>query len=152
MRGAFVVFLGGVLASPALAGTTSASVGAMVEVVDGGGIQVLSPLALPSVSASPAPESVTGNAELTVRAEPGSVLSMAVPTNLTLVRDGGSEELTVETTTHYGLAGRGVLMDGSLINGNAMSVDIGGKLSLASADHLVPGPYEGLFVVVVEYN
>jgi hypothetical protein len=35
---------------------------------------------------------------------------------------------------------------------DTMSVNVGGQMSLASTDALVPGPYEGLLVVVVQYN
>lgn len=41
---------------------------------------------------------------------------------------------------------------GAIMNGNTMSVDIGGALNLASAQNLVPGQYEGVLVVVVQYN
>jgi hypothetical protein len=33
-----------------------------------------------------------------------------------------------------------------------MSVNVGGALTLASAEPLVPGPYQGMLVVVVQYN
>jgi hypothetical protein len=38
------------------------------------------------------------------------------------------------------------------MNGDTMSVNVGGNVNLASADGLVPGPYQGLLVVVVQYN
>jgi hypothetical protein len=79
---------------------------------------------------------------------------MAVPKSFAVVRHGGTEELIVTTSTRgrYGLAGPGVVLGGDLLDGSATSVDIGGSLALASADRLVPGPYEGLLVVVVQYN
>jgi hypothetical protein len=33
-----------------------------------------------------------------------------------------------------------------------MSVNVGGALNFASAERLQPGAYEGLLVVVVQYN
>lgn len=147
--------------------TRSAQAQVSARIVDGGGIQVVTPLLLPTVQPSQdgrgagfagnTPSlgaSPVSNARLTVRAEAGEALSMAVPKTFTVVRNGGGEALTVftNTTGQYGLAGDGVLMGGELVDGSAASVDIGGRLSLASADRLVPGPYEGLLVVVVQYN
>jgi hypothetical protein len=138
-----------------LGSTWQASAPASVNITESAGIEIITPLALPTVQVSDGSAFVASdasNAQLTIHGQAGDVLSMAVPDKLTLVRSGGSEALTADTSAVYGLAGRGVVLGGELINGNAMSVDIGGKLSLASSDHLVPGPYEGLFVVVVQYN
>ncbi|MDB5447674.1 MAG: hypothetical protein JWQ97_2991 [Phenylobacterium sp.] len=163
MKRAFVAAsLVGLIFSPgrSLGAAWQAPAAASANIVEGGGIQVLTPLTLPTVqipnaaqgSTGATPGELTGNARLTIHGQAGDVLSMAVPDKLTLVRTGGDEALTLDNSAAYGLVGRGVLMGGELINGNAMSVDIGSKLSLASVDHLVPGPYEGLFVVVVQYN
>ena len=140
-------------AGPALADSWQAAAQASATILESGGIEIITPLALPTVqlAGTQGAGSVTGNAQLTVHGEAGDVLSMSVPDKLTLVRSDGSAALTA-VSADIGLVGQGVLLGGELINGNAMSVDIGGKLSLASADHLVPGPYEGLFVVVVQYN
>jgi hypothetical protein len=79
---------------------------------------------------------------------------MAVPESFKVIRSGGTEALTVTTNTNgeYGLSGGGVVLGGTVMNGDTMSVNIGGAVSLASADRLVPGPYKGLLVVVVQYN
>ncbi len=50
------------------------------------------------------------------------------------------------------IAGEGVLHHAALIGDAAASVDIGGKLALASSERLVPGPYAGMLVVTVQYN
>jgi hypothetical protein len=155
------------LAAPAAA-SERATATASAQIVDAGGITVLSPLVLPTVVATSSGATFSGdvtyagtggtvyarNARLTIRQEAGEALSMTVPSEFTVVRTGGSEALTVKTTTRgeYGLVGDGVLMSGALMNGVATSVDISGQLALASAKTLVPGPYEGMFAVVVEYN
>lgn len=90
-----------------------------------------------------------GNARLTIRGQPGDVVSTTVPESFTVVRSGGQETLIVKTNTN---AEYQVGMGGVVLNGDAMSVDIGGSLALASAQNLVPGPYEGMLVVVVQYN
>ena len=97
---------------------------------------------------------MTGNTQLTIRGQAGDVVSTAAPESFTVVRNGGQESLTVKTNTNAevplgkGDAGFG----GAILNGNTMSVDIGGALNLASAQNLVPGQYQGLLVVVVQYN
>lgn len=79
---------------------------------------------------------------------------MAVPESFTVVRAGGTEALTVKTNinTEFGLSSDGVVLAGSIMGGNTMSVNVGGAISLASAERLEPGAYEGLLVVVVQYN
>lgn len=96
----------------------------------------------------------TGNAQLTIRGQPGDVVSTTVPKSFTVVRNGGEETLTVQTNTNteYQVGSGDVVLGDAILNSDTMSVDIGGALNLASADNLVPGPYEGLLVVVVQYN
>ena len=146
----------------------SATATASVKILSPGGIAVISPLILPSIVvtsdgaafATPTPAlgtaggGVAGNARLTVVGDTLETVSVDVPPSFAVVRAGGSESLTVDTVTHGDLAvaGSGVLLGGGMIGDSATSVDIGGKLALASADHLVPGPYDGLLVVVVQYN
>jgi hypothetical protein len=132
------------------------------HVVERVGIDVVSPLVLPSIrattvgaggrgTASGAPGS---NATLTIRGQFGGAVSMSVPESFTVVRTGGTESLTVKTSTNseFGIGDDGVMLGGTAMNGDTMSVNVGGALALASADPLVPGPYEGLLVVVVQYN
>lgn len=138
------------------------------------GIDVVNPtLLLPSVIASPglpstgfagsvpsAPGAYTmsapsvGNAALTIYGQSGDTVSTAVPATFQVVRTGGTEALTVQTKSNagYGPAGDGVMLGGGGLSGDTLSVNIGGAISLASAGELVPGPYEGLLVVVVQYN
>jgi len=79
---------------------------------------------------------------------------MGVPATFQVTRTGGTEALTVTTNTNsqYGVAGNGVILGGSVMNADTMSVNVGGSINVASAGDLTPGPYEGLLVVVVQYN
>jgi hypothetical protein len=158
------------LAGPAAASQLSASVSASVTLMGTGGIAVITPLVMPSIQVGPGGSdptfasdtpsagtgggSVSGNARLTVLRDSAEAVSVDVPPSFAVVRTGGGETLTVNTVTQGDLAvtGSGVLLGGGLIGGSAASVDIGGKLAMASSDKLVPGPYSGLFVVVVQYN
>ena len=103
-----------------------------------------------SIASGAAPIS---NAALTIYGQGGDAVSMAVPETFQVIRTGGTETLTVKTNTNsqYNLGGNGVVLGGSA-NADTMSVDVGGSLAVASADGLVPGPYQGLLVVVVQYN
>ena len=146
-----------------------ASATASVVLQNAAGINVVSPLVLPTVSttavintpvtSSPAGStsaaSAIGNATLTISSQSGpDAVSVAVPETFKVTRTGGTETLTVRTNTNaeYDVAGNGVVLGGAL-NADTMSVNVGGSLSLASeSGPLVPGPYEGMLVVVVQYN
>lgn len=150
------------LAQAAVAATGVAPV--RVNLVATTGVSLGSNLTLPSVSVAPV-NNVTGtgisvtastsgasngrNAQLTIRGQPGDVVSTTVPESFTVVRSGGQETLIVKTNTN---AEYQVGTGDVVLNGDAMSVDIGGSLTLASAQNLVPGPYQGMLVVVVQYN
>lgn len=147
-----------------------------VSFVQPAGIAVVSPLVLPTVTAtaiSPTASfagtvpsagttgalagstaSVGGNATLTIHGQAGDAVSMAVPESFQVVRSGGTETLTVNTNTNaaYGLAGDGVVLGGAGMGASSMSVNVGGSINLASSQGAAPGSYEGLLVVVVQYN
>ena len=128
---------------------SAATVGGAASVISGTGVNS-GAVQTPSTQTGV----VAGNTQLTIRGQAGDVVSTATPESFTVVRNGGQESLTVKTNTNAevplgkGDAGFG----GAIMNGNTMSVDIGGALNLASAQNLVPGQYEGLLVVVVQYN
>jgi hypothetical protein len=108
-----------------------------------------------STSGAPNTNVTTGsNATLTIHGQAGDAVSMAVPESFQVVRTGGTEALTVKTNTNaeFGLANDGVVLGGAVMGGSSMSVNVGGAISLASADNVAPGAYEGLLVVVVQYN
>lgn len=148
--------------------SATATVPARLTWVQPAGIQIGNVLTMPSVSMAPVAsitsggvaiksdnnQQSTGNARLTIRGQPGDVVSTTVPESFTVVRSGGQETLTVKTNTNaeYQFGSGDVVLGGAILNGNSMSVDIGGSLALASAQNLVPGPYEGMLVVVVQYN
>lgn len=137
------------------------------------GIAIVSPLVLPTVSTTAvvASSSLTtttvttpwigsssasaplSNATLTVYGQSGDAMSMTVPESFKVVRAGGTESLTVKTNTksQYGLAGNGVVA-GDAAGFESLSVNVGGSLVMASADQLAPGAYEGVLVVMVQYN
>jgi hypothetical protein len=148
---------------------TSTSIPVSAQIVQPAGIEIINPLVLPTVNAGNVAGSagqsaagasratvgtpVVGNATLTIRGQAGDAVSMAVPESFTVVRNGGTEALTVRTNTNaeLGVSNGGVVLGGAL-GGNSMSVNVGGALSLASAGNVEPGGYEGLLVVVVQYN
>lgn len=158
------------LAAPAAASTPTlrATAAASATIVGPAGLQVITPLLMPSVTVAPSgvatfsgddpslgdTPAVAGNARLIIQGDSQGVLSLDVPPTITVTRAGGDEALTVRTSVspEYSVAGSGVVMGGSLIDGAATSVDISGRLSLASSQQLVPGPYAGLMAVVVDFN
>lgn len=145
---------------------SSASVSVGGQVIRPAGISVVSPLVLPTVTATaisptasfagtnPSVGTIGSNATLTIRGQAGDAVSMAVPESFQVVRTGGTETLTVNTNTNaaYGLSGDGVVLGGAGMGGSSMSVNVGGSINLASSDGATPGAYEGLLVVVVQYN
>lgn len=161
----------GVHADAASVGTATGS--ASVEIVQSASITVVSDLALPLLTAASTTTSSTkgstggsatsgvttttvtavSNSTLTIQGQSGDAVSMAVPASIQVIRSGGTEALTVRTNTNsqFGVGGNGVVLGGAS-DMDTMSVNVGGQMSLASTDALVPGPYEGLLVVVVQYN
>lgn len=146
-----------VLATAVQATAATGTIPVQAKIIERAGIDIVSPLVLPVVSATSvatsgiagqtsahAVSSGIGNATLTIHGQSGDAVSMAVPETFRVVRDGGTEALTVKTSTSAA--------SGDLMNGDTMSVNVGGNVNLASGDGLVPGPYNGLLVVVVQYN
>ncbi|HEV2531481.1 DUF4402 domain-containing protein [Phenylobacterium sp.] len=174
---AVAAFSGCAKALAAVGSSATAPVGVTIDSAPAG-ISVLTPLSLPTVAttaivpatsisagtpvslgssssaATSVGSSVASNATLTIYGQSGEAVSMAVPATFQVMRSGGTETLTVKTNTNsqYGLAGNGVVLGGSVMNADTMSVNVGGTVTLASNDQAVPGPYEGLLVVVVQYN
>jgi hypothetical protein len=141
------------LAAPAQASTASAP--GRAAIASPGGIEILSNTVFPLVSSgdgSAAP-AVAGNAALTIRSQTGSVLSMAVPTSFQVIRSGATEGLTVTTTTdaNLQLSRGGVVLGGPGLADGAFSVKVGGLVALGGGA-ISPGPYEGLVVVLVQFN
>ena len=105
-----------------------------------------------SPSGSPAP--IAGNAALTIYGQSGDTVSMQVPASFKVVRTGGTDALTVTTNTNVerGISDQGNVLGGTLVGSDTMSVNVGAALALASAGPLVAGPYQGVLVLVVQYN
>jgi hypothetical protein len=97
---------------------------------------------------------ITGNATLTIHGQAGDTVSTAVPDSFQVVRSGGTDTLTVKTLTNAQstVGDNGVILGGTVMSRDTLSVDIGGSIALASNGPVMPGPYEGLLVVVVQYN
>jgi hypothetical protein len=132
---------------------TTAPVG--IRVVEPVGFGVVSDLFLPSIPNIGGMGGASGfrNAALTIFGRSGAAVSMAVPTSFRVIRSGGTEALTVITNTNVELGlESNQLLGGDVLSGGTMSVNVGGVLAVASSDRLVPGPYEGMMVVVVQYN
>lgn len=133
--------------------SASASVGITIE--EPVGFNVVNDVFLPSVPAlvGVQPQRVASNAALTIFGRTGDAVSMAVPASFRVIRSGGTEALTVITNTNVEVGlDSSVLLGGDVLAGNTLSVNVGGVLAVASSDRLLPGPYEGMMVVVVQYN
>ena len=149
----------GIVVTPLVLPTVSTVAVAPISGLGAGGVTAISgPVAngagltaANSTSAGGAP--VLSNAILTIYGQAGDAVSVAVPQSFKVIRSGGDETLTVRTNTNseYSLGVNGVVLGGSA-NADTMSVNVGGSLSVASNDTVAPGPYEGLLVVVVQYN
>ncbi|HEY8574509.1 hypothetical protein [Phenylobacterium sp.] len=151
--------------------SSRATAEASVTLVDVARVDVVTTLVLPSVTTQSVtgtsglqsngatsagagtPGSIGSNAVLTIHGQAGEAVSMAVPAEFQVVRTGGTESLTVKTSTNsnYDLGGNGVVVGGP--TGDTMSVNVGGTLNFGSGGgELVPGPYEGVVVLLVQYN
>lgn len=149
----------------------SARLAAEARLMDRAGVDVVGALVLPSVipsgaasitsvvSSGPAnpndPTTTTerrgvGNTSLMIQRQSSEAVSMAVPETFQVVRTGGSEALTVRTTTGGGYnLGDGILMGAS--SPEIISVNVAGALAPATTA-LAPGAYQGALRVVVQYN
>ncbi len=157
-------FLGLLTAVQALAfqaqagGAVRATASAEVTILEpGAGVQASAPfdfVAAPDRTSAKAglQELPTGNARLTIQGKAGDALSMSVPSTFDLVREDGGDVLTVQTktTAAEGMGGQELTTGGGIMDGDFMKVDIGGKLIKTAT--LPKGAYQGLFVVLIQYN
>lgn len=96
------------------------------------------------------PISGTGPATYLVRDGGGQTLSVAVPQTLELVQVGGSDQMTLTTTTGI-ITGSGMdLLGGPLGSGGALSFSVADRVNLFSETEL--GAYSGLLVLTAQYN
>jgi len=95
--------------------------------------------------ASGAPASTPATVSLT--GQPGDAVSLSVPAALDLSREGQPAAARVMIMSTQGKA---VLITGLNPEG-ALSVDVGGRVTLAGTV-VEPGAYEGLLLVIAQYN
>ncbi|RAK50857.1 DUF4402 domain-containing protein [Phenylobacterium deserti] len=153
----FAVSLAAALPSAAAHADTRTGEATITAVIrDSAGVNLVTPFVIPrvavravstraaqSVRTAASARSVTAsNATLTIRGQAGAAMSMAVPETFTVVRAGGSEAFIVTTNSDAG----------GVLGGDTMSINVGGDIDLAGGDNLVPGPYAGLLLLVVQYN
>jgi hypothetical protein len=171
MTRASILAIAGLLAFAGAAHAAPAIVSAQARLIEpsaAGGIDILSAMVLPSINISalrgPAATSIiesvtsttssrrsTDNSSLRIQGQSGQAISMAVPESFQVIRNGGSQALTVTTLTQggYNLGGGLLLTSGTP---QMLSVNVGGALSPLSTRYLEPGDYEGVLAVVVQYN
>ena len=151
---ATAVSTGSTISSGGLTAVSGASVVSAGTTAVGGGAAAVSGATVTGNSATAAISApVTGNATLTIHGQAGDTVSTAVPDSFQVVRSGGTDTLTVKTSSNVqSSADNGVILGGTVMSRDTLSVDIGGSIALASNGPVMPGPYEGLLVVVVQYN
>jgi hypothetical protein len=108
------------------------------------------------------------NANVQLGGAVGDVVSVSVPTSITVVRDGGGETVTIRTVgavsnvnnaagavpvtgaVSGGLFGAGPVTVIGLQDSGVLSFSVGGQVTVAN--NLVPGDYHGVLTVVAQYN
>jgi hypothetical protein len=122
---------------------------ASTTIQESAGIQVIQGLDLATqvnsrfstgLSASVAKVTVTGGA--------GDAVSLAVSPTLDATRTGTQEKLLVRT---FGGSADSIVLGGPLRANGALSVDVGGRVALAGRS-VSPGSYQGLLMVIAQYN
>ena len=138
------------LAFPAGAGTVttggSAQIGQRVSVdmnndVSFRTLDVQAAAITPSIGTAPI------DASLRVTAQQGDSLSLAVPAEIDLTRDGGAEFVTIATRD---LEGDDFDRPAVLTLGT-MNFRIGGDVEVA-VNQIVPGRYRGVLLITVQFN
>jgi hypothetical protein len=124
------------------------------RVMERGGIEVVGEVIFQNVTLAPGlqlgPLTSTGSANVTAIGRAGEAVSVAAPDSIFMVRAGGLEML-IAIMTSEGAYAEILGLDTLLAPGGILSVDLGGEIS-AGTDQLTPGEYQGLMVVVVQYN
>ena len=88
-------------------------------------------------------------ASFVVSGDGGQSISVVVPENVALVRDGGIETATLATDAS--IADGPQFLAGNFGSGGTLSFDVGGQVTLAS-NTAVAGTYNGVLAVVAQYN
>ena len=87
-------------------------------------------------------------AKVTVTGGAGDAVSLAVSPTLDATRTGTQEKLLVRT---FGGSSDSIVLGGPLRANGALRVDVGGRVALAGRN-LSPGSYQGLLMVIAQYN
>ncbi len=131
-------------AAPVTASAGSSSGGGTSGVSAAGVQQVSGGLVAAS---TPTPSQAT----FVVAGQDGQSISVAVPQNFDVTRNGGNETLNVATTTDLtSLAGSQLLSTSIGGGAGTLSFNVGGRINIG--ENVVPGAYEGLLVVTAQYN
>jgi len=78
----------------------------------------------------------------------GDAVSLAVSPSLDATRASTQQTLVVQT---FGGSAASSVLGGGLRNNGALSVDVGGRVALAGRN-VSPGAYQGLLMVIAQYN
>ena len=137
-------------AFPATAGTVptsgSAQVGQRVSVDMSNDVSFRT-LDMKGAAIAPFVATAPIDASLRVTAQQGDSLSLAVPAEIDLTRDGGAEFVTVATRDLEG----GDFDRPSVLTLGTMNFRIGGDVEVA-VNQIVPGRYRGVLLITVQFN
>jgi len=154
--------VGSSVAALALATVTTT---ASTEIQDSAGIQLVQGLDLAAqVGASAAAQAglISGQvgsgiasnlsssslARVTLRGGAGDAVSLAVSPTLDATGTSNQQKLVVQT---FGGSATSTVLGGALRADGALSVDVGGRVALAGRN-VSPGAYQGLLMVIAQYN
>lgn len=95
-----------------------------------------------------------GNARLTVRRDDDAGVPVTAPASFEVIGTEGDNALTIRTTasSEFRVARDGVILDGALQGGTAVSIDVGRGVMPISQRNATTGPAASTLVVVVQYN
>src|SRR5471030_2077879 len=155
------VVIGSSAAALALATVTTT---ASTEIQESAGIQVVQGLNLATQIGSSAAAAQIGStaiggqtlsslssdsvAKVTLTGGAGDAVSLAVSPTLDATRASTQQTLVVQT---FGGSAASSVLGGGLRNNGALSVDVGGRVALAGRN-VSPGAYQGLLMVIAQYN
>jgi hypothetical protein len=120
------------------------------SIQESAGIQVIQGLDLATQihSSANAGLSNVSVAKVTMTGGAGDAVSLAVSPTLDATRAGTQEKLLVRT---FGGLSDSIVLGGPLRANGALSVDVGGRVALAGRS-VSPGAYQGLLMVIAQYN
>ena len=152
MRRWGLVVLGFALASAGVARAGPVPTSGSAEVTQRVAIDMSGDVAFRTLDmAASAPLSISASspldASVRVTGEQGDSLSLAVPPEIDLARDGGGEFLTVATRELAGVD----LSRPTVMSLGTVNFRIGGTVE-AAVNQIVPGNYRGVLLITVQFN